>query len=170
LTKSLSASQGRTTDRRIGAFRGAACLVTCLAAVLAGSATATTGAGYTLLVKGIMSNSSFVLVHSRVKGGSYVSSNGTVATFQRGTRVIFRFSNDGSKPYLPAIKVLLGPYMPRVVSPADRGKVYTLSAQRAAPPGGKVDFAVTFLYRGEYRLLQLLDKQPHGKPIVINIT
>jgi hypothetical protein len=158
------------TARRPGLFLGAACVLVCLAALDATSATATTGPGVSLLVKGTLTNSTITLVHTSRAGGSYVSSNGSAATFVRGTRVIFRFTNKGNKPYLPAIKVLLGPYMPAIISPADRGSVYTLSAQRVAPPGGQVDFAVTFLYRGGYRLMELLHKHPLGRPIEITIT
>ena len=168
MKRSLDDRRSRVTKPRLRSFGGAFCLLTCLAAVFSGSAASTTGAGYSLLVKGVMTNSTFELKRTRI--GAYISSNGTAATFTRGTRVIFRFSNDGTQPYLPAIKVLIGPYMPPVVSPADKGKVYTLSAQRVAPPGGSVDFAVTFLYRGEYRLLKLLHKQPQGAPVRITIT
>jgi hypothetical protein len=117
-----------------------------------------------------MTNSSFVLLHSRAPGGGlYVGSNGTTASFVRGTHVIFRITNHGSKPYLPAIKAIQGPYMPALL-PADRGEVYTVAANRVAAPGAKVDLSVTLYFRGEYKLLQLFHKKPLGKPVDITVT
>ena len=162
--------QGRVTGRGFGSFSGAICTLACLAAALTGSATATTGPGIILLVKGVMTNSSFLLVHSHGPGGGlYVGSNGTTATFVRGTHVIFRVSNNGSKPYLLAIKAIQGPTMPALL-PADRGEVYTVAANRVTRPGSKVDLSVTLYFRGQYQLLKLFHKKPLGKPVEITVT
>jgi len=142
------------------------CVLVCFAPAFSGSAVATTSPLPSLVVQGVMSDSTVTLVHSVRGGGAYVSSNGSTATFGRGTTVIFRLKNTGSQSYLPAIKVLLGPYMPRVTSAAD----LMLTASKVAPPGGRVEFLVHFLYRGSYRLLELEDKKAHGTPVRITIT
>lgn len=168
--KRSSGSRGRMSGWKVSSSLAAGCIFACLAASSAGSATATTGAGYILLVKGVMTNSSFVLVHKKAPGGGlYVGKNGTTATFVRGTHVIFRVSNNGSKPYLPAIKAIQGPYMPPLL-PQDKGEVYTVAAHMVARPGGKVDLSVTFLFRGQYKLLRLFHKKPLGKPVEITVT
>lgn len=163
-------SQIPVTGRKFAPFLGTVCILAFLVAASAGSATATTGSGYTLVVKGVMTDSSFVLIHNRAPGGGlYVGKRGTTATFVRGTHVIFRVSNNGSKSYLPAIKAIQGPYMPPLL-PKDRGEVYTVAAHRVASPGGKIDLSVTFLFRGQYKLLQLYHKKPLGKPVDITVT
>jgi hypothetical protein len=163
-------STGAGSPWKLGPPFLAACFVVYVAAAVAGVAGATTAPGSYVVVHGVLTNSQLVLKHSTRGGGAYVTSDGNGATFVRGTSVIFRFRNTGSRPYLPAVKVIPGPYMPPITNPADKGKLYTLAAQRVAPPGGRVDFVVTFLYRGQYRLLELLHKHPQGRAVQITIT
>lgn len=154
--------------RAVGAFLLALIAVS-LVPTFVGSATATTSPGVSILIHGLLTNSRVTLVHSSRGGGAYVGSDGSTATFGRGTTVIFRFKNEGTQPLLPAIKVIPGPYMPPITSPSDRNKVYTLAAPKVAKPGGSGELIVTFIYRGAYRLLELSHKQAHGAPVKITV-
>jgi hypothetical protein len=117
-----------------------------------------------------MTNSKIMLLHSPKGGGAYVSPNGSAATFERGTTVQFRFINEGTEPFQPAIKVVPGPTIPPLISPEDRGKYYTVASNIVARPGATVGLLAGFSYRGTYWLIELLNKKPHGQRVKITIT
>jgi hypothetical protein len=129
-------------------------------AAFTASATATTTPGRTVIVQAVMTDSKVVLV-PRKPAGNYISSNGRAATFPRGAVIIFKVTNKGTKPYLPAIGI------PKGLDPL--GEKY-FTAHKVAAPGGHVELLVNFAFRGSFTMLELFHKKPQGKAVPITIT
>jgi hypothetical protein len=153
-------SRGRGPLRKLGPIALLAALPISLAASLAGPAAGTTAPGTVVSVRAIMTDSKIVLVPKK-PAGQYVSANGGSATFPRGAIIDFQITNEGSKAYLPAIRI------PRALDVL--GEKY-FTAHKVAAPGGHVEFIVNFAFRGLFKMVELLHKKPEGKAVPISIT
>jgi hypothetical protein len=145
---------------------GVIVLLSCLAGAT-GSASATTTPDVLFSLPVSITDSKLVINSNNPNRyyGHLIQRNGLAATFPRGTLIRFVFTNNGSKTYLPAIKLIRGnidPYLHFKTS-------YTF-AQHAIQPGRHVALIANFYYRGSFLLQALLHKQPHGKSAQITIT
>ncbi len=141
-------------------------VLACGAAALGGSASATTLPGKVYTIHAVLTDTTVKLVPESKLGGNFIEADGRSAQFPRGAIINFKFVNKGSKPYLPALKILDTSQLPPL-PPGDRGKYFT--AHRVVAPGGRVEFIVTFSFRGPFSLLELLHKKPHGQTVHITV-
>jgi hypothetical protein len=156
------------TGRLLGAYLAAFVVAAVLTGLFVGGASATTAPGYRFTLKVVITNSQILLVPHRTASGKlldhYITAGGHVADFPRGTLVQFVFINDGTKTYLPAIRVTNAsqnsPLTP--VKP-----VYTGSAVK---PGKSVSLFGNFYFRGSFEIEKLLGSKPAGQPIRLTIS
>lgn len=101
-----------------------------------------------------MTNSKIELVRTKFSA-PYIRSGGLAATFPRGTSIVFSVHNTGTKPLLPALKILNGAN----ANPNDHLLKY-YEAAHSIPPGGKEDLTIFFYFRGTFSLVELYKKHP----------
>jgi hypothetical protein len=139
-----------------------------LAVLAVGGASATTQPGFRFTLKVVITDSHILLIPHRTATGKlldhYITAGGRIANFPRGTLVQFVFTNDGTKTYLPAIRVTNASQN----SPLTPAKpLYT--APNAIKPGHSVSLFGNFFFRGSFQIEKLLGAKPAGEPIQLTI-
>jgi hypothetical protein len=157
------ASRVAITSRRALGFLCALSLGVLLAAVVGGSASATTAPGYVLNLQVTLTDSKIAIVPHHGASTKYVSKDGRSAHFPRGIRINFVFTNQGTKTYVPAIKFTnlanVNPLAPQ----------QTLAEANPVKPGRHVGLFGNFYFRGAFVIEKLLHKKVLGKPIAVTI-
>ena len=160
------ASDNRPSRRAFGALCVLA-LVVSLAAVFAGSGSATTAPGSVYTVQAIITDKGVKLVPHKRTGKviqTYIRNGGRTAEFPRGVMMHFVFTNKGTKTYLPAIRVLdktnADPY-------TQTKSLY--KASKAIKPGGHVSLFGNFYFRGSFQIEKLLKGKPQGGTVKLSI-
>jgi hypothetical protein len=139
-------------------------LVVAVAAVTAGGASATTAPGYRFALPVVITDAGVRLVPLKSKSGKllshYIKNDGRSAEFPRGVLIQFVFTNKGSAPSLPAIRIKdasdANPYQ-------KTKQVYT--ANHVVKPGGRATLYGNFYYRGSFEIQNLVNKKPHGATV-----
>jgi hypothetical protein len=155
------------TGRLLRTYLAALGVAAVLAGLSVGGASATTAPGFRFTLKVVITNSQILLIPHRTATGKlldhYITAGGRVANFPRGTLVQFVFTNDGTKTYLPAIRVTNASQN----SPLTPAKpLYTGSAVK---PGQSVSLFGNFYFRGSFQIEKLLGNKPAGQPIQLTI-
>jgi len=161
------ASHRGQVRRAVGALCAIA-LVAAVAAVGGGTASATTKPGSVFTLRVVITDSKTRLVPHRTASGqvlaTYIHKNGLSATFPRGTLIQFLFTNEGTKTYLPAIRITdksqADPY-------AHVKNLYV--ASKAIAPGGHVSLFGNFYFRGSFLIEKLFHKKALGSPVNVSI-
>ena len=136
-------------------------------AALASSTTTVPGKVFTLRV--VLTDSNVQLMRNKtgpdVVLHDYIRPDGTAAQFPRGTLVKFLFVNEGTKTYLPAIRITNN----RNANPYNPGSKRTFYKANAIKPGGHTSLFGNFYYRGAFRIEKLFHNKPQGQPVKISI-
>ena len=162
------ARQVRTLRRPVGFLCALAVVGSLTAALVGGTASATTQPGHVFTLRVELTDSLVRLVPHRTPAGkllsNYIHSGGTSASFPRGTVIEFVFTNKGTKTYLPAIRV----------TDKTEADPYTsvknlYRAKKAITPGGHVSLFGNFYFRGSFQVEKLFHNKPRGGTVKISI-